>query len=151
MKNDVEANSRYVMVRTELAGFVMKGYLGGWTLVIKSLGLAMTVAANLSVGKEGPSIHIACCAGHVVSRLFPKYQRSRAKSREIISASAAAGVAVAFGAPIGGVLFSFEVNVKDLIGIGAQTTIIGLWTYTLFKFKFHVGNEQSLSGQDHVA
>ncbi|KAG0332273.1 glycerol ethanol, ferric requiring protein [Podila humilis] len=86
----------------------MKGYLGGWTLIIKSLGLAMTVAANLSVGKEGPSIHIACCAGHVVSRLFPKYQRSRAKSREIISASAAAGVAVAFGAPIGGVLFSFE-------------------------------------------
>jgi len=86
----------------------MKGYLGGWTLVIKSLGLAMSVAANLSVGKEGPSIHIACCAGHVVSRLFPKYQRSRAKSREIISASAAAGVAVAFGAPIGGVLFSFE-------------------------------------------
>lgn len=69
----------------------------------------MSVAANLSVGKEGPSIHIACCAGHVVSRLFPKYQRSRAKSREIISASAAAGVAVAFGAPIGGVLFSFEV------------------------------------------
>lgn len=87
----------------------MKGYLGGWTLIIKSLGLAMSVAANLSVGKEGPSIHIACCAGHVVSRLFPKYQRSRAKSREIISASAAAGVAVAFGAPIGGVLFSFEV------------------------------------------
>jgi chloride channel 3/4/5 len=99
----------------------MKGYLGGWTLIIKSLGLAMSVAANLSVGKEGPSIHIACCAGHVVSRLFPKYQRSRAKSREIISASAAAGVAVAFGAPIGGVLFSFEVThlvkfLESLIG-----------------------------------
>jgi chloride channel 3/4/5 len=96
----------------------MKGYLGGWTLVIKSLGLAMSVAANLSVGKEGPSIHIACCAGHVVSRLFPKYQRSRAKSREIISASAAAGVAVAFGAPIGGVLFSFEVHLSIWLRFG---------------------------------
>ncbi|KAF9366123.1 glycerol ethanol, ferric requiring protein [Mortierella sp. NVP85] len=102
------AGSGISEIKCILAGFVMKGYLGGWTLVIKSLGLAMSVAANLSVGKEGPSIHIACCAGHVVSRLFPKYQRSRAKSREIISASAAAGVAVAFGAPIGGVLFSFE-------------------------------------------
>ncbi|KAG0027908.1 glycerol ethanol, ferric requiring protein [Podila clonocystis] len=102
------AGSGISEIKCILAGFIMKGYLGGWTLVIKSLGLAMTVAANLSVGKEGPSIHIACCAGHVVSRLFPKYQRSRAKSREIISASAAAGVAVAFGAPIGGVLFSFE-------------------------------------------
>ncbi|KAG0264356.1 glycerol ethanol, ferric requiring protein [Mortierella polycephala] len=102
------AGSGISEIKCILAGFIMKGYLGGWTLVIKSLGLAMSVAANLSVGKEGPSIHIACCAGHVVSRLFPKYQRSRAKSREIISASAAAGVAVAFGAPIGGVLFSFE-------------------------------------------
>ncbi|KAG0325749.1 glycerol ethanol, ferric requiring protein [Dissophora globulifera] len=102
------AGSGISEIKCILAGFVMKGYLGGWTLIIKSLGLSMSVAANLSVGKEGPSIHIACCAGHVVSRLFPKYQRSRAKSREIISASAAAGVAVAFGAPIGGVLFSFE-------------------------------------------
>ncbi|KAG0015172.1 glycerol ethanol, ferric requiring protein [Entomortierella chlamydospora] len=102
------AGSGISEIKCILAGFIMKGYLGGWTLIIKSLGLCMTVAANLSVGKEGPSIHIACCAGHVVSRLFPKYQRSRAKSREIISASAAAGVAVAFGAPIGGVLFSFE-------------------------------------------
>ncbi|KAF9319807.1 glycerol ethanol, ferric requiring protein [Podila horticola] len=99
------AGSGISEIKCILAGFIMKGYLGGWTLVIKSLGLAMTVAANLSVGKEGPSIHIACCAGHVVSRLFPKYQRSRAKSREIISASAAAGVAVAFGAPIGGGLY----------------------------------------------
>jgi chloride channel 3/4/5 len=40
--------------------------------------------------------------------LFPKYGRNEAKKREILSAAAAAGVSVAFGAPIGGVLFSLE-------------------------------------------
>jgi chloride channel 3/4/5 len=32
-----------------------------------------------------------------------------AKQREILSASAAAGVAVAFGSPVGGILYSLEV------------------------------------------
>ena len=41
--------------------------------------------------------------------LFPIFI-STAKMREILSASCAAGVAVAFGSPIGGVLFSFEVG-----------------------------------------
>lgn len=40
--------------------------------------------------------------------MFPKYGRNEAKKREILSAAAATGVAVAFGAPIGGVLFSLE-------------------------------------------
>jgi chloride channel 3/4/5 len=42
------------------------------------------------------------------SSLFPKYYNNEAKKREILSAAAAAGVSVAFGAPVGGVLFSLE-------------------------------------------
>lgn len=34
------------------------------------------------------------------------------KMREIVTAASAAGVAVAFGSPIGGVLFSIEVSVS---------------------------------------
>lgn len=86
----------------------MKGFLGFWTLVIKSVALPLAIASGLSVGKEGPSVHYAVCTGNVISRLFEKYKRNAAKTREILSACAAAGVAVAFGSPIGGVLFSLE-------------------------------------------
>ena len=88
----------------------MKGFLGFWTLLIKSISLPLAIASGLSVGKEGPSVHYAVCTGSVISKLFGKYKRNAAKTREILSACAAAGVAVAFGSPIGGVLFSLEVS-----------------------------------------
>ncbi|KAK9892262.1 hypothetical protein WA026_019063 [Henosepilachna vigintioctopunctata] len=95
-------------IKTILSGFIIRGYLGKWTLIIKSVGLILSVSSGLSLGKEGPMVHIACCIGNILSYLFPKYGRNEAKKREILSASAAAGVSVAFGAPIGGVLFSLE-------------------------------------------
>ncbi|XP_022902115.1 H(+)/Cl(-) exchange transporter 5 isoform X1 [Onthophagus taurus] len=95
-------------IKTILSGFIIRGYLGKWTLIIKSVGLILSVSSGLSLGKEGPMVHIACCIGNILSYLFPKYGRNEAKKREILSAAAAAGVSVAFGAPIGGVLFSLE-------------------------------------------
>jgi chloride channel 3/4/5 len=53
-------------------------------------------------------LYIITVSGNILSYLFPKYGRNEAKKREILSAAAAAGVSVAFGAPIGGVLFSLE-------------------------------------------
>jgi chloride channel 3/4/5 len=104
------AGSGISEIKCIIAGFVMKGFLGSWTLLIKSIGLPLAIASGLSVGKEGPSVHYAVCTGNIVSRLFAKYRKDAAKTREILSASAAAGVAVAFGSPIGGVLFSLEVR-----------------------------------------
>ena len=102
------AGSGISEIKCIIAGFVMKGFLGFWTLLIKSIALPLAIASGLSVGKEGPSVHYAVCTGNVISRYFPKYRRNAAKTREILSATAAAGVAVAFGSPIGGVLFSLE-------------------------------------------
>ncbi|WPH04771.1 Hypothetical protein R9X50_00766600 [Acrodontium crateriforme] len=102
------AGSGISEIKCIVAGFVMTGFLGFWTLLIKTLAMPLAIASGLSVGKEGPSVHYAVCTGNVISRLFVKYRRNAAKTREILSACAAAGVAVAFGSPIGGVLFSLE-------------------------------------------
>lgn len=95
-------------IKTILSGFIIRGFLGKWTLLVKSIGIMLSAAAGLSLGKEGPMVHITVCIGNILSYLFPKYGRNEAKKREILSAAAASGVSVAFGAPIGGVLFSLE-------------------------------------------
>lgn len=76
--------------------------------MIKTVGMMLSTSSALILGKEGPFVHVACCCGNIFSYLFPKYGKNEAKKREILSAASAAGVAVAFGAPIGGVLFSLE-------------------------------------------
>ncbi|PSR75487.1 chloride channel [Coniella lustricola] len=102
------AGSGVAEVRVILSGFVLHGFLGLKTLIIKSMGLVLSVASGLSLGKEGPYVHIATCVGNIACRLFEKYDRNDGKRREVLSAAAAAGVAVAFGAPLGGVLFCLE-------------------------------------------
>ncbi|KAG0257001.1 hypothetical protein BGZ95_005350 [Linnemannia exigua] len=95
-------------VKTILGGFVIRHYLGLETLVIKTVTLVLSTAAGLSLGKEGPLLHISCCIGNILPRIFPKFKKNEAKMREILSAAASAGISVAFGAPIGGVVFSLE-------------------------------------------
>ena len=80
------------------------------------------------LGKEGPLVHVACCVANLFTKLFKNINEnegrstspkgltvtltnpSQARKREVLSAAAAAGISVAFGSPIGGVLFSLEVR-----------------------------------------
>ena len=95
-------------IKTVLGGFVMRRFMGGWTLVVKSLGLCLAVASGLWLGKEGPLVHVACCCANLLMKLSPSLNDNEARKREVLSAAAAAGISVAFGSPIGGVLFSLE-------------------------------------------
>ncbi|ORY65634.1 chloride channel [Leucosporidium creatinivorum] len=95
-------------IKTILGGYIISGFLAPMVLLVKSLGLPLAVASGLSLGKEGPLVHVACCIGNLLLRPFAVLRGNEARQREILSAAAAAGVSVAFGAPLGGVLFSLE-------------------------------------------
>lgn len=95
-------------VKVVLGGFVMRRFMSGWTLVVKSLGLCLAVASGMWLGKEGPLVHVACCCANVFMKLFDGINSNEARKREVLSAAAASGISVAFGSPIGGVLFSLE-------------------------------------------
>ena len=95
-------------IKTVLGGFVIRRFMGAWTLVVKSLGLCLSVASGLWAGKEGPLVHVACCCANLIMKPFESLDGNEARKREVMSAAAAAGISVAFGSPIGGVLFSLE-------------------------------------------
>lgn len=95
-------------VKTILGGFVLPEALEAKTLFTKIIGLMLSVSSGLSLGKEGPLVHVACCWANLLSKGHSRYSQNESKRRELISTAAAAGVSVAFGAPLGGVLFSYE-------------------------------------------
>ncbi|TPX68097.1 hypothetical protein SpCBS45565_g03386 [Spizellomyces sp. 'palustris'] len=102
------AGSGIPEVKTILGGFVIRGFLGFRTLVVKVFALILSISSGLVIGAQGPLVHISCAVGNVLSRMFNKYAKNEGKRREILSAASAAGVSVAFGAPLGGVLFALE-------------------------------------------
>jgi chloride channel 3/4/5 len=97
-------------IKTILSGFVIPEFLGFKILVLKAVGAIFAVASGLPLGKEAPLIHIGACIANLVAQMFPKYAHNGKQLREVIVAGAAAGISSAFGAPIGGVLFAYEVS-----------------------------------------
>ncbi|ODV57881.1 Gef1p ASCRUDRAFT_27686, partial [Ascoidea rubescens DSM 1968] len=107
------AGSGISEVKCIVAGFNMNQFLNFKTFLIKSITLPLAIASGLSIGKEGPTVHYAACVGNFVSKFINSDNSNNNfinfnDLKEYITAATAAGVAVAFGAPIGGVLFSLE-------------------------------------------
>ena len=87
--------------------------IGFETFVTKVFGVVLAVLGGLCVGKEGPLAHIGGIIGATVPYLpIPRLEQYRTDNhkRNMIAAGCSAGVSAAFGAPIGGTLFAFEIS-----------------------------------------
>jgi H+/Cl- antiporter ClcA len=82
-------------------------------LITKIIGVTLAVSGKLCVGKEGPLAHIGANIGAMVlyiPKMGFEFLRNDEKKRTYVAAGASAGVSVAFGAPIGGALFAYEMS-----------------------------------------
>ena len=119
------AGAGVALVMASLDGVHVPRLFSLSTALVKVFGTILSVSSGLPVGPEGPLVHI----GAGVASLFTRQQRfvvgdrvvfsshgrecldafrNDEDARDFLSAGVAAGLASAFGAPIGGVLFSLE-------------------------------------------
>jgi len=145
------------------------------TLFCKVIGVTFSVAAGLPVGKEGPMVHSGAVVAAGISQgktkcwgvdtSFSKFSdfRNDREKRDFVACGAAAGVASAFGAPIGGVLFSLEEGASywstkltwraffcAMITLGtlfALQNVDVLWGQANVEKLFSFGEFNSLSGE----
>ncbi|KAG8470049.1 hypothetical protein KFE25_006504 [Diacronema lutheri] len=111
-------------IKAVLNGIRVPGALAVRTLVAKYLGIILVVASGMPAGREGPMVHIGAGVASTLLHLhssvlsWPGCQGSNVAQarrldedvhkRDFVSMGAAAGVAAAFNAPIGGVIFALE-------------------------------------------
>jgi len=137
-------------VKAAVAGFSNNHCFSLTCLLVKTVGLSLVVGAGLSLGKEGPLIHIGACWAYamhtsrgpmgVLANLVPLH--------EVLAVGAAAGVSTAFGAPVGGVLFAVEElgSTRSLSPRGLLLAFAGSFaaSFTLKGWNLHGSNQLTL-------
>ncbi|KAL3920693.1 MAG: hypothetical protein SGPRY_005163 [Prymnesium sp.] len=106
------AGSGIPHMKCVLAGVHIHHYLSFRTYIAKAFSLVLALAGGLSIGKEGPYVHMSSCTAQLLCSLhmFRSIGANDHLRRQVLAAGCAAGVSASFGAPVGGVLFSIEVT-----------------------------------------
>ncbi|KAK1288313.1 Chloride channel protein CLC-c [Acorus calamus] len=112
------AGSGIPEVKAYLNGVDAHSILAPSTLFVKIFGSIFGVSAGFVLGKEGPMVHTGACIASILGQggsrkyhltwTWLRYFKNDRDRRDLITCGAAAGVAAAFRAPVGGVLFALE-------------------------------------------
>ncbi|KAJ4761261.1 Chloride channel protein [Rhynchospora pubera] len=112
------AGSGIPEVKAYLNGVDAPGIFSLRTLVVKVIGTIAAVSSSLHIGKAGPLVHTGACFAsllgqggsrrhHLTCKWFRYFKNDRDR-RDLVTCGAGAGIAAAFRAPVGGVLFALE-------------------------------------------
>lgn len=88
------------------------------TLLIKIIGSISAVSSSLNIGKAGPMSHTGACVAiilgqcgsrkHTLTWKWLRFLKNDRDRRDLVTCGSAAGIAAAFRAPVGGLLFALE-------------------------------------------
>ena len=146
-------------VKCYLNGINSSGVLSVRTLVAKITGSLGAVSGFLAVGKEGPMVHTGACLAALFGRSGEVGKKRTALDRwlslptfcndfdrrDLVTLGAAAGVAAAFKAPIGGVLFVIE---EACTHWRAELTWRAFFTCAITSYTIRLLNSMCASGGD---
>eukprot|EP01132_Coremiostelium_polycephalum_P003745 gene3745-4664_t len=99
-------------LKSIFSGFWNPAVVAPPVLLWKTIGLLFSYGSGLSIGKEGPYIHISAILANTLLNIkpFKNIAPNETQRSQMLASCCALGVAATFGSPIGGVLFSIEVT-----------------------------------------
>jgi len=91
----------------QVSGLLTKKVKFKWfgELITKFVGGILAIGAGMSMGREGPSVHLGALVGSGIKELA---KRSEVEEKYLVTCGASAGISSTFNAPLAGVIFSLE-------------------------------------------
>jgi CIC family chloride channel protein len=88
---------------------------------VKLITSILSMSAGLTLGRQGPTVHIGAALAAQFTRWVPTSPEHR---RQMIAAGAGAGLAAGFNAPLAGILFVVEELLRDVSNLTLGTAIL---------------------------
>src|SRR5690348_11076515 len=86
--------------------------LFGVRVIVGKIGVSLIgLLGGLTIGREGPTVHIGAAVMAEIRRFYP--HRSAQLERRLLLAGAAAGLSAAFNTPLAGIIFAIEELARD--------------------------------------